>query len=284
MTVIADQPLSALAGWIEQIMAESSGKDGKGILPISLEPLGLPDDYGRDRFFVYLRQNGEMDRNISLLKDAGFSVIQFDIADPYEASAEFFRWEFATTVACYLLGVNPFNQPDVQESKARTKAQVAGYHLTGEITEKKLVNGSNKTPALLKFINDAKPDQFIAINAYIPRNTSAIGSLQKLRVALRAKTGCAVTAGFGPRFHHSTGQYHKGGPNKGLFIQVLYNPTHDLEIPGEGMSFGVLLRAQALGDYEALIAANRHVIRLKFDGEIVEGLNKLADEISRWNR
>jgi transaldolase / glucose-6-phosphate isomerase len=269
-----------LAGWIEQIIAESSGKQGKGILPVSLEPLGTPDVYGKDRLFVYLRQGGEHDAGVSALKNSGFPVIQFDIANPYEAGAEFFRWEVAIVVACHIIGVNPFDQPDVQDSKARTKARIADYQKTGKLDEVDLVDGKNIKPTLEKMLSSAQAGDFISINAYLPRNSGMIEVIQELRVAIRAKTGCAVTAGFGPRFQHSTGQFHKGGPNKGWFIQVLYDAHEDMDIPTEGLTFGTLLRAQALGDYEALKVANRRVLRLHLIGDILGEINELAVTIS----
>jgi transaldolase/glucose-6-phosphate isomerase len=274
LTILADAPLSALAGWIEQIVAESSGKHGKGILPVSLEPLGAPEVYGSDRLFVYLRQNGELDKEIAALKNAGFPVIRFVIANPYDAGAEFFRWEVATSVACHILGVNPFDQPDVQDSKLRTITKIKDYQKTGKLADVDLVDAKDARHALEKFLSGARAGDFVSINAYLPRNGEMIDILQNLRGAIRAKTKCAVTAGFGPRFQHSTGQFHKGGPNKGWFIQVVYDAQEDMNIPTEGLTFGTLLRAQALGDYEALKAAGRRVLRVKL--ESVKDLEKLV--------
>jgi transaldolase/glucose-6-phosphate isomerase len=265
LTVLADAPLSALANWIEQIVAESSGKHGKGVLPVALEPLGAPEVYGKDRFFVYLRQNGELDKDISALKSGGFPVIEFAIPNPYDVGAEFFRWEIATSVMCHILGVNPFDQPDVQDSKIRTIAKIADYKKTGKLADVDLVDVKDARSALEKFLSGANGGDFVSINAYLPRNGELINVIQKLRVEIREKTKCAVTAGFGPRFQHSTGQFHKGGPNTGWFIQVVYDAKDDMEIPTEGLTFGTLLRAQALGDYEALKTAGRRVLRLKLN-------------------
>lgn len=273
LTVLADAPLSALAGWIEQIVAESSGKNSKGILPVALEPLGGPEVYGNDRLFVYLRQTGELDNGVAALKHAGHPVIELPVADIYDAGAEFFRWEIAISAACHILGVNPFDQPDVQDSKKRTIAKIEDYKKTGKLTDVDLVGVQDAKSALEKFLSDAQAGDFVSINAYLPRNGETIEILQKLRVAIRAKTKCAVTAGFGPRFQHSTGQFHKGGPNKGWFIQVVYDAQDDMEIPTQGLSFGTLLRAQALGDYEALKAAGRRVLRVKLNS--VKDLEKL---------
>ncbi len=262
LTVLADAPLSALAGWVEQIVAESSGKHGKGILPVALEPLGAPEVYGSDRIFVYLRQNGELANGIEALRHAGFPVIELPIANYYDAAAEFFHWEMAIATACHILGINAFDQPDVQDSKLRTNARIADFQKTGKLADVDLVSGSNAKPALEKFLAQAKASNYVAINAYLPRNGKMTEALQLMRVAIREKTHCAVTAGFGSRFQHSTGQFHKGGPNTGLFVQIVTDAETDLQIPTQGLSFGTLIRAQALGDYEALIAAGRKVLRL----------------------
>ncbi len=262
LTILADAPLSSLANWIEQIVAESSGKQGKGILPVPLEPLDVPEVYGSDRLFVYLRQTGELESGVASLKAAGFPVIDFSLANPYDAAAEFFRWEMAVSTACHILGVNAFDQPDVQESKDRTKAKIAEFKTNGRLAEGSWVELNAAPSALRDFLSQAGPGNYVAINAYLPRTPEMFSSLQKMRVAIREKTHCAVTAGFGPRFQHSTGQFHKGGPNTGLFIQFISDSKEDLQIPDEGLSFGSLIRAQALGDYETLKARGRRVIRI----------------------
>ncbi len=262
LTVLADAPLSALASWVEQVIAESSGKHGKGILPVPLEPLGDASVYGNDRLFVYLRQTGELDTSMKTLRDAGHPVIEFSIPDSYSLAAEFFRWEIATAVACHIIGVNAFDQPDVQDSKNRTKAKIAEYQSSGKLDEGKSVELKDAKAALAEFLAQAKSGDYVAINAYLPRNEKINDFLQAMRVAIRAKTKCAVTTGFGPRFQHSTGQFHKGGPNTGLFIQIIADVEKDMDIPNEGMTFGALIRAQALGDYETLVARGRRVIRV----------------------
>jgi transaldolase/glucose-6-phosphate isomerase len=276
LTILSDAPLSAFAGWIEQIIAESSGKNGKGILPVPLEPIGDVKLYGNDRFFVYLRQTGELDSAIKLLREAGYPVLDFTIADPYAVGAEIYRWEVATSIACSILGVNAFDQPNVEGSKKITKAKIAEYQKKGKLKEGKpawkkdgvmvfspaSVSGASLKTVLNSFLKKAKPNGYIAINAYLPRNAEMIEALQTLRAAIRARTGNAVTAGFGPRFQHSTGQFHKGGPKNALFLQITAEPEKDITIPTEGLTFGTLIRAQALGDYEALIEAKRKVLRV----------------------
>ena len=276
LTILSDAPLSAFAGWIEQIIAESSGKSGKGILPVPLEPIGDPKVYGADRLFVYLRQGGELDATMKSLREAGHPVIEFAIPSVYDIGAEMFRWEVATVVACSILGVNAFDQPNVESSKKITKAKIADYQAKGKLKEGKpawkkdgvlvfsptAVTGASLKAVLNSYLKKAKAGGYVAINAYLPRNGAMVNALQNLRVAIRAKTGNAVTAGFGPRFQHSTGQFHKGGLRNAMFIQITAEPETDFDIPTEGLTFGTLIRAQALGDYEALIEAKKKVLRI----------------------
>jgi transaldolase/glucose-6-phosphate isomerase len=276
LTILSDAPLSAFAGWIEQIIAESSGKSGKGILPVPLEPMGDVKVYGDNRVFVYLRQTGEHDGVVAALKQAGHPILQFSILDLYDIGAEMFRWEVATVIACSILGVNAFDQPNVESSKKITKARIADFQAKGKLEEGQPasqqdgvavysptpVTGTSLKSILDEFLKQAKPGGYVAINAYLPRSGEMIEALQKMRVAIRAKTRNAVTAGFGPRFQHSTGQFHKGGPKNALFLVITAEPEEDMDIPTEGLTFGTLIRAQALGDYEALIEAGRKVLRV----------------------
>jgi len=292
LTVLSDAPLSAFAGWIEQIIAESSGKNGKGILPVPLEPIGDVNAYGKDRLFVYLRQTGELHENIKALREAGHPVLEFEIPTVNEIGAEMYRWEIATVVACSVLGVNAFDQPNVESSKKITKAKIADYQQKGMLEEGEpvwtgeavtvfspsAVHGENLETILQNFLKEAEPNGYVAINAYLPRNDEMIAALQALRVAIRAKTGNAVTAGFGPRFQHSTGQFHKGGPKKALFIVITAESAADFEIPTEGLTFGTLIRAQALGDYEALIEAGKKVLRVHLPS--VEEITRLVETLA----
>ena len=276
LTVLADAQVSALAGWVEQVVAESSGKHGKGILPVAFEPLGNPEDYGTDRLFVYFKSNGELEAGISELKKAGFPVIEFLFESPYDVGAEIFRWEVAISTACSILGINAFDQPDVQDSKLRTIAKIKDYQATGKLAEADLVDAGNVKRELEAFLSDPQAGEFVTINAYVPRNAEMIEAIQSLRIAIREKTKLPVTAGFGPRFQHSTGQFHKGGPNKGRFIQFVYDydAEKDMDIPGQGMTFGTLIRAQALGDYEALKAAGRKGLRIRLSSP--EDIKKIS--------
>ncbi|GAB4416003.1 MAG: bifunctional transaldolase/phosoglucose isomerase [Anaerolineales bacterium] len=275
LTILADAPYETFGSWLEQLIAESSGKQGQGIIPIDREPPGEAADYSDDRMFVYLRNDGGHSGLVAELRETGHPVLVFDLPDAYDLGAEFYRWEFATAVACHILGVNAFDQPDVQDNKKRTNAMIAAYQKEGALPTGELVTLAEAVPALKVFFDCAIASDYIALNAYLPRNAEMITALQALRVALREKTGCAVTLGFGPRFLHSTGQLHKGGADNGLFLMLTADPVEDLDIPNQGMTFGTLERAQALGDYEALRARGRRVLRVHLRRP--EDVNKLTE-------
>jgi transaldolase/glucose-6-phosphate isomerase len=310
LTLIADESVAPLGAWLEQLIAESSGKLGRGILPIDGEPVTGPAGYGDDRLFVYLRSNGEHDALVSQLRAAGHPALEFLIPDPYSLFSEFYRWEVATAIACHILHVNAFDQPDVQDNKDRTKSKIAAYKQGKRLDEGNpawegdgvrlfapgAMSGMSLAEILDDFLSQAQKGDYIAVNAYLPRNPEIAEALQKLRLGIRQRTGCAVTVGFGPRFLHSTGQYHKGGPDSGLFLQITADPTEDIEIPARnappvrpavelrdepirGMTFGALQRAQALGDYEALVARGRRILRLHFTGEAPGQLAQMAAAI-----
>jgi transaldolase/glucose-6-phosphate isomerase len=262
LTILADPGLESIGSWMEQLIAESTGKQGVGVVPVDLEPLGAEADYGSDRLFVYLRRNGDHDAALNALSAAGQPLVVFPVSDPYDLAAEFYRWEFATAVACAALGVNAFDQPDVQDAKDRTKAKIAEYKAQGALPAGQFVLAREAQPALEAFLAQAQPGDYVAINAYLRRNPAMEAALTELRTKIRARTGCATTVGFGPRFLHSTGQLHKGGAPNGLFLQITADSAADLEIPTQGMTFGTLEQAQALGDYEALAARDRRILRI----------------------
>ena len=262
LVILADAPLRSFGSWLEQLIAESSGKQGKGIIPVDLEPVAAPSMYGDDRLFIYLRRAGEHDQEVAALRSAGFPVLEYSMPDGFSLGAEFYRWEVATAIACHILGVDAFDQPDVQDAKDRTKAMIAEYHSKGSLTEKDLTPFQSAESAIKGFLSTARPGDYVAINAYLPRSREMIEALTSIRTLIREQTRCATTLGFGPRFQHSTGQLHKGGPNIGLFIQIVADPVQDVKIPTQGMTFGTLERAQALGDFEALIAHGRRVLRI----------------------
>ncbi len=286
ITLLSDPGLETLPNWIEQLIAESSGKDGRGLVPVALEPPDAPEVYGTDRFFIYLRRMGGLDQTVEALGHAGFSILTIDVPDPYAVAAEFVRWEIAIAAACHVMGVNAFDQPDVQESKLRTQSQIdllrSGQHLREGPWDAEFpdVGRHKQNGAWLKSLLDsANAGDYVALNAYLPRRADIGAELQRLRVLLRERTHLATTVGFGPRFQHSTGQLHKGGSNEGLFIQIVSDPEIDLPIPGSGLTFGGLIRAQALGDYETLVARKRRVVRVKLGRpEDVALLRRSLDE------
>ncbi len=282
LTFLADQAVAPLGAWLEQLLDESSGKQGKGIIVVDGEPAGMAESYGKDRLFIYLRREGDLDAAVERLREANHPVLVFQISDFNDLGAEFYRWEVATAFACAVMGINAFDQPDVQDSKSRTDKKAVAYNQSGRLEEgtplwndrgiRAFTNlpqvGSGLVESMKVILGMAGKGagrKYVAINAYLPRNDENFSTLSELRSAIREKTGCATTLGFGPRFLHSTGQLHKGGPDSGIFLQITSDPLQDLEIPGQKMSFGILERCQALGDYEALAARKRPILRLNLN-------------------
>jgi transaldolase/glucose-6-phosphate isomerase len=276
LTIIADPEVATFGTWLEQLIAESSGKLGKGILPVNGEAIANAELYSNDRLFIYLRHSGKYDGKATLLRKAGHPVINQDFTDNYALGAEFYKWEFAIAVTCSIIGVNAFDQPDVQDSKNRTVAKISYFLEHHGFDEKKPIldnhettvyrnlpsDGRGLTELVGKFLDLGKPGDYVAINAYLMRDQKNTAALQKLRSWVMVKTNLATTLGFGPRFQHSTGQLHKGGKNNGLFLVITADPRNDLEIPEEGLSFGVLEHGQSLGDIEALQARGRRVLHI----------------------
>ena len=277
--VLADDQWKPFGAWMEQLIAESSGKQGKGILPVDGEPIRPVNWYSKDRLFVYLKAGSEEAKLAEGLRKAGQPVLTLDTVGCQDLAAEFYRWEIATAVACSVIGVNSFDQPDVQDNKDRTNRKVKEVKETGRLDEGEPIwagadarvygrhfAGSDEAQSLpdlvRRFLNQSREGDYVAINAYLPRNPEMVAHLQTLRRWIQDLTGRATTLGFGPRFLHSTGQLHKGGANDGVFLQITADPPLDLEIPGQGISFGMLERAQALGDLEALLARERRAIRI----------------------
>jgi transaldolase/glucose-6-phosphate isomerase len=274
LTLIADPELVPFGAWLEQLVAESSGKQGKGIVPIDGEIPEKPEKYGKDRLFIYLRKNGKYDRKVNQLRKAGQPVLTQDIQDNLALGAEFYKWEIATACACSILGVNAFDQPDVQDSKNRTIEKISYYQTNKSFDEPKPIleesgiflygdispNGKSLSEVVGRYISSGNPGDYVAINAYICRDKKNYAVLQQLRTWLREKTNLATTLGFGPRFLHSTGQLHKGGPNNGIFLVITTGLKQDFEIPGQGLTFGTLEHGQALGDLEALESRGRRVL------------------------
>ncbi len=268
LTFIISPTLESFGDWVEQLIAESTGKDGQGILPVVGEPVGAPFDYGADRFFVYLRLDGDgvYDAEVAALVAAGYPVLQLNLADRYDLGGQFFLWEMATAVAGHCLGIQPFDQPNVEAAKVQARKFVKAYQEQGTLPDIPAV--APDAAALRAFLAQGKPGDYVSIHAYVTPTLETDAALLKLRVALRDATRLAVTTGYGPRFLHSTGQLHKGDAGNGLFVQIISDAAHDLPIPdepgqpGAALTFDVLKKAQALGDYEALVEAGRRVLRV----------------------
>jgi len=294
VTILAPKAIEAYSLWAEQLIAESTGKEGKGIIPIGDEPIGDPSVYAGDRLFVALRigDDAAFDRSIEALKSAGHPVIVFDLADTHDLAAEFFRWEFATAVAGAHLGIDPFDEPNVQESKDNTRAVLQQYQQSGALPDEPAavsdgalrvygdVTGSSASGALAAYLDTANPGDYVALMAYVTPDEANARALQHLRVAIRDTRRLATTLGFGPRFLHSTGQLHKGGPNTGVYIQITADDGTDVAIPGQPFTFSVLKRAQAAGDLQSLRSHGRRVVRVHIAGDLDAGLASLTDAVS----
>lgn len=299
LTLVTSPALGAFGAWLEQLIAESTGKLGKGILPVDGEtPLNLAA-YGNDRLFVYLRLDGDtnQDEAVGQLIEAGQPVVQIDLGDVYDLGREFFRWEVATAVAAHLMGVNPFNQPNVESAKKAARAATDAYKSTRRLPELEpsaqdegLVAYSNMPvgspeQALANLLALVRPGDYIALQAYLPPTRETTAALQRLRLALRDRYRVATTVGYGPRFLHSTGQLHKGDGNTGVFLQLTADAARDVPIPDEAgkdassMTFGVLEAAQALGDRQALLDGGRRFLRLHLKGDVEAGLARLLKAV-----
>lgn len=276
LTFVIDPRLATLGLWIEQLIAESTGKQGKGIVPVVGEPLSDPSVYGDDRLFVSISLRGvtkDINTKLDELAEAGHPIIRRELADLHDLGAEFFAWEFATACAGWRLGINPFDQPNVQEAKDATKELLAEFTKNGRLPDS--ASESSMTDAVRSQLAQVKPGDYIAFLNYIEETPETNTHLQEIRTFLRDRTHCATTVGYGPRFLHSTGQLHKGGPNSGVFFQIGAKDKTDFAIPGESYTFSVLKEAQALGDFRALKARDRRVIRIDLGDDLSSGLRRL---------
>ncbi len=295
VTIIASPGMRHLGVWIEQLLAESTGKAGKGLIPVDRESAAPPEVYGTDRLFVYLRTVSgpdlSQDAALDALERAGQPVIRISVTDPYDLGAEFFRWEIATAVAGSILGINPFNQPDVEASKIATRTLMAEYEKTGSLPPEApilqergitLFSDERNTAALTETAGDDRslvgylrahlnrlgPGDYFAVLAYIETNDAHEGTLQLLRHTVRDVKRVATCIGFGPRFLHSTGQAYKGGPNTGVFLQITCDDAFDLPVPGSRYSFGAVKAAQARGDFQVLAERNRRALRVHLGPDV----------------
>ena len=303
LTLVSSPPLAAIGTWLEQLVAESTGKQKLGIIPITGESLEAPESYGDDRVFVYARleaagsdePNSEQDDAIAALARAGHPTLRLDVSDRLDLAAEFYRWEFAIAVAGSLLGLHPFNQPDVEAAKVAARELSDEFVETGtlpgepplRVRDEVEVYGDADLPLpperdsdlasiLATHFGRISPGDYFSVTAFVAMNERNQASLQRIREAVRKAHRSATTLGFGPRFLHSTGQLHKGGPKTGVFLQITSDDAADVDLPGRGFSLGVLKQAQALGDFRVLCERGNRVLRLHLGPRVEDELERIA--------
>jgi transaldolase/glucose-6-phosphate isomerase len=304
LTIIASPGIYDLGAWLEQLIAESTGKVGKGIIPVDRERLAKPSAYGQDRVFAYLRlaakPNKAQDAAVMALENAGHPVVSISVSDVYTLGQEFFRWEIATAVAGSILGINAFNQPDVEASKIETRKLTTEYEAKGKLPpevpffeasgikffadEKNVaaIHGGLTAAAVLKtHLCRIGPGDYFAVLGYMPMNAENEKALQTIRHAVRDKKKVATVLGFGPRFLHSTGQAYKGGPNSGVFLQITYDDAKDLRVPGQKYTFGVVKAAQARGDFAVLAERGRRALRVHLGKNLKSAFATLSKAVQK---
>ena len=306
LTLVTGAELRSLADWVEQLIAESTGKEGRGILPVVGEPVAAPELYGDDRLFAYLRLGAEpeLDAALASLRRAGQPLVTLHLADRYDVGAQFWIWQMATAVAGSLLGINPFDQPDVEAAKLQARRLVDAYRTAGRLPDPQpalvgdgiavygAVAADTPAAAVADLVDGAPTGSYFAAHAYGPPTPATDAALGALRSAVRARTGLATSAGYGPRFLHSTGQLHKGDRGRGRFLQIVTAGSPHLAIPdlaipdragdaASGLTFGVLKAAQALGDRQALLDAGRTVLTLAVEGDAAGAVLRLAAALGR---
>lgn len=298
VTMICSSKIGSFGYWLEQLIAESTGKEGKGLVPVVGEKIGEPEVYGDDRLFIYLKTDSspdkDLDRKVMELQSAGHPVVTIRLRDTFDLAKEFFRWEIATSAAGSILGINPFDEPNVSESKENTRKILEEFQATGklplrrEILEEEGIrlygdprtvpDGSIKM-TFETFLNQARPNDYLALMAYIEPSRAHEALLQKLRHCIRDRYCIATSLGYGPRFLHSTGQLHKGGAGNGLFLQITADDQEDIQIPGETYTFGSLKSAQALGDFYSLTGRGLRVLQIRLGSHVEKDLKKLIQLI-----
>jgi transaldolase/glucose-6-phosphate isomerase len=305
VTIVASPGIADFGAWLEQLLAESTGKQGRGLIPLAGEPLTVPEHYGSDRFFAYLELDGQIDPSqrqaVEALERAGHPVVRIRVKDVWHIGQEFFRWEIATAVAGTIIGIDPFNQPDVEASKDKTRALTDAYEKSHRLPEEQPVFRENGVALYADSRNAAelgrhntlasylkshfgrvhaggKSGDYVALLAYIERNAAHTRALTAMRARIRDKTLAATCLGFGPRFQHSTGQAYKGGPNSGVFLQVTCDDPADIAVPGHSYSFGVVKSAQASGDLAVLVERDRRALRVHLN-HVDAGLGELSQAI-----
>jgi transaldolase / glucose-6-phosphate isomerase len=282
LTLVMSPAVATFGYWLEQLLAESTGKEGKGIVPVEGEPLGSPDVYGADRLFVYTRMtNDPANEAVTALERAGQPVVTLTMRDRLDLGGEMLRWELATAVAGAVLGIDPFNQPNVQESKDNTKKVLAGFGSSGRLPEAETVPAGQAGPELARLIGQARDGAYLATMAYTGRTEVSEDALTRVRTHVRDVKRVATTVGYGPRFLHSTGQLHKGGPPTGLFLQIVQDDEQDVPIPGEPYGFSILKQAQALGDFQSLTSRRYPVVRVTLGRSPDAGWKTFAESVER---
>jgi transaldolase / glucose-6-phosphate isomerase len=304
VTIIASPGIADLGAWLEQLLAESTGKIGKGIVPVDREKLGKPAVYGNDRVFAYLRletkPNRAQDAAVAALEKAGHPVVRISLPNIYNLGQEFFRWEIATAVAGAVIGINAFNQPDVEASKIETKKLTSEYEAAGKLPPETpffegsgiklyaderntaaLQGGSTLADVLKAHLGRISAGDYFGVLGYVTMNAANDTALQKIRHAVRDKKKVATVLGFGPRFLHSTGQAYKGGPNSGVFLQITCDDAVDLPVPGQKYTFGVVKAAQARGDFAVLAERGRRALRVHLGKNVAKDLAKLGSALQK---
>jgi transaldolase/glucose-6-phosphate isomerase len=302
VTIVASPGIADFGAWLEQLLAESTGKQGKGLIPVDAEPLGSADVYGTDRLFVYLRLSAEADAKqddaVAALERAGQPVVRISVTDRYHIGQEFFRWEFSTAVAGSILSIDPFDQPDVEASKVKTRELTTAYEQTGKLpSETALFEESGLTlfaddkngrafekahrlvEVLATHFARIREGNYCALLAYVERSQQHWDTLQDIRALIRDRRCIATCLGFGPRFLHSTGQAYKGGPNTGVFLQITCDDAVDLPVPDEKYTFGVVKAAEARGDFEVLAERGRRMLRVHLGPHVAAGLVTLKEAV-----
>jgi len=299
LTIFTSPEVYDLGAWLEQLIAESTGKNGVSIIPVDREPVLPADHYGEDRIVVYLKLKSNADEEkIGAVRAAGHPFISIEIDDLYKLGQEFFRWEFATAVAGSIMGINPFNQPDVESAKIKARKITDEYEQTGELPEEipfyekngiKLITNEENAALLDQYVGEEKSlakyleahlarleeNDYFALLAYIEMNTENEKALQAIREKVLETKLVATCLGFGPRFLHSTGQAYKGGGNNGVFLQITSDDETDLPVPGQKYTFGVVKSAQARGDFQVLLDNERRALRLHLGDDVKDGLEKI---------
>jgi len=304
VTIISSPSISDLGAWLEQLLAESTGKNGKGIIPVDRERVGKPEKYGNDRLFAYLRltsaPDAAQDAAVAALEKAGQPVVRIAVEDTYAIGEEFFRWEIATAVAGSIIGINAFNQPDVEASKIETRKLTSEYEAKGKLPGEepffegdgvKLYADANNTSVLKQgktlaevlkaHLGRAGEGDYFALLGYITMNAENEKALEEIRHKVRDTKHLATVLGFGPRFLHSTGQAYKGGPNSGVFLQITCDDAQDLPVPEQKYTFGIVKAAQARGDFAVLAERGRRALRVHLGKDVKAGLAKLQGAITQ---